>query len=162
MPDIDAISEDLRKDLEIDDTNLDGELLKHPAKYFYWGHIFARANRRAKKEKLKLKELEGMLAKNFRDNMATASPGTRVTEKMVTEFMFGHPDYLAQEKSVIDSEYMSDMLEVGKFAMYFRQQSLIELRKMSAEDRQYGDEIKAMRAEFDERVKRERGEDIPH
>lgn len=162
MPDIDAISEDLRKDLEIDDTNLDGELLKHPSKYFYWGHIFARANRRARKEKLKLKELEAMLAKNFRDNMATEAPGTRVTEKMVTEFMYGHPDYLAQEKAVIDGEYVAEMLEVGKFAMYFRQQSLIELRKMSAEDRQYGDEIKAMRAEFDERVKKERGEDIPH
>ena len=159
MPDqFDEISANLQKDLDIDDTNLDGELLKHPAKYFYWGHIFARAARKARKEKLRLKELEAFLSKEFRDKMATESPSTRVTEKMISEYLLGHPDYLDQEKKLIEAEYVSDMLEVGKFAMYFRQQSLIELRKMSAEERQYGSELEAMKSEFAERMKRERGE----
>jgi len=146
-----GIEADLAKELEIDETKLEEELIRQPSKFFYWGALWARASRLRRKSRLQMKEKEASLCKAFRERAAEETPGLRITEKMLNDYLYTHPEYLQAEKDLIDKEYMDDLLSIAKEAFKERHQTLLELRRTVVEERAYGSEIEAMRRELEER-----------
>jgi hypothetical protein len=143
------IEEDISGDLAINEGDLRNEMNAQPSKYFYYGSLWARASRMRRNQRLKLREVEASLCNNFRKEMAEGSPGTRVTEAMLNNFLYNHPTFLEHEQAAIQSEYMEEILAVAKEAFRERHQTLLELYKKAEEERLYGDSYDNMRKEFE-------------
>jgi len=143
------LEEEIQEDLDIDDTQLDQELSKQPSKYFYYGATWAKSSRLRRKERLRLRELEATLCNAFRAKMAETNPGTRVTEAMLNNYLYNHPDYLKQEQVAIQAEYGEELMSIVKEAFKQRSQSLLELFRSNKEAEYYGNEFTAMRKEFE-------------
>lgn len=142
----------IQEGLTIDDTKLTEELKGQPGLFFYYAAMSARASRARRKEKLRAKEAEAGLVKEFRQKMNKEQLGTRVTEKMVDEYLSEHPDYIAMNSRLIDLEYMEDMLTLARDAFKERHQVLIELSRTMSDEKVYGNEIAVMREEFEKRI----------
>ena len=146
-----TFEEQIQEDLVIDETSLRQELLDQPSHVFYWGSMWARASRARRKQKLDIEQLEAELSKDFREAMLKSEPGARVTEKMIREFLDGHPKYQKVQLQLIQASYMEDMFSVAKDAFKSKGQSLLELSKSEAEQKFYANEMKAMREEYETR-----------
>ncbi len=152
-----SIESEILEDLEIDETKLNEELQKQPGKFFYYTSQWARAARSRRRTKLNAAEREAVLAKEYREIIAKETPGQRVTERMLTDYLNNHPEYLKLQEDIIKSEYMEDVLEATRDSMRQRHQVLLELSRAAHEERIYGNDITSvagMRAEFEEREAR--------
>jgi hypothetical protein len=81
--------------------------------------------------------------------MVNTQPGVRVTEKMIEDFMYGHPVYKQQSDELIKTEYAEDMLSVAKDAMKERYGALTELMR-NQKDEQIMDTVAATEVMRDE------------
>jgi len=124
----------IQADLEINENEIGKELLEQPSKFFYWAVMWARAERARRRQRLATRELEARLTKEFRELMANTQPGVRVTEKMIEDFMYGHPVFKQQSDELIKTEYASDMLSVAKDAMKERYGALSELARTQKDE----------------------------
>jgi len=145
------VETEIQGELEIDSTDLSAELTRSPSKYFYWGTCFSLAAQKARMQKLRTEETEARLSKEYRKLMADEDPKTRVTEKMINEYLSEHPDYRAAKEEEIQAEYMSDMLNVAKDAFRQRGISLLELVKAQREDQFSLNEFKTFKTELEQR-----------
>lgn len=152
MPEQNAIELEIKEALEIDETDILNELRRHSAKYFYYGVLWARAAKQRRRLRLKLKELEARLANELRRQVTEGDPKARVTEAMKNDYLFNHPDYLAAEAEMIQGEYMEEVLDVARDGMKQRGMALNELSRQHRAEDVYGDEFKAMKTEYQERV----------
>lgn len=147
----------LASDIEIDDTDLGGEMARQPSRYFYWGSVWSRASAFAKKMKVALKETEARLANEFRAYIAQDKPGTRVTDSMIQSYLHTHEEWKVAEEAVRKAEYNADLLEVAREAFKQRHHSLQSLFRQKDESQMYGSEyanVKAMRDVFEDRERR--------
>ena len=152
----------LSEDIEIDSTDLHGELARQPSRYFYWGSTWARAEAFAKKMRVALKETEARIANNFRAMMAKENPTVRVTDSIVQGYLRTHDEVHAAEEAVRRAEYTADLLEVAREAFKQRHHSLQKLVMQKEESDIYGNEfqqVKAMRDVFEDRERRRAKED---
>jgi len=124
----------IQEDLGINPDDLAKELLDQPSRFFFWSVTWARAARARRRQRLATRELEARLTKEFRELMANTQPGVRVTEKMIDDFMYGHPVYKQQSDELIKTEYAEDMLSVAKDAMKERYGALTELMRNQKEE----------------------------
>jgi hypothetical protein len=124
----------IQDDLEINVDDLAKELLDQPSRFFYWSVTWARAARARRRQRLATRELEARLTKEFRELMANTQPGVRVTEKMIEDFLYGHPVYKQQSDEQIKTEYAEDMLSVAKDALKERYGALTELIRNQKEE----------------------------
>lgn len=147
---------EIKEAMEIDDSDILGELMRHSSKYFYYGVLWAKASKQKRKQRLKLKEAGARLANQLRAQAAEEDPKARVTEAMINNFLYNHPEYLQEESNLIQYEYMEEVLDIARDGMKQRGMALNELAKQARAEDMYGDEFKAMRKEFDGRV-----EDVP-
>ena len=152
MPEQNAIELEIKEALEIDETDILSELRRHSAKYFYYGVLWTRASKQRRRLRLKLKELEARLANELRRTISEADPKARVTEAMKTDYLYSHPDFLAAEQEMIQIEYMEEVLDVARDGMKQRGMALNELARQNRTENLYGEEFKAMKNEYNERV----------
>ena len=124
----------IQEDLDINQDDLAKELLDQPSRFFYWSVTWARAARARRRQRLSTRELEARLTKEFRELMAGTQPGVRVTEKMIEDYLYGHPVYKQQMDEQIKTEYAEDMLSVAKDAMKERYGALTELMRNQKEE----------------------------
>jgi len=143
---------EVKEALEIDETNILEELRRHSAKYFWWGATWARASKQRRRLRLKLKELEARLANELRRTINESDPKARVTEAMKNDYLYSHPDFLTAEQELIQAEYMEEVLDVARDGMKQRGQALQELARQNRTESIYGDEFRAMKNEYNERV----------
>jgi len=139
----------IQEDLGINQDDLAKELLDQPSRFFFWSVTWARAARARRRQRLATRELEARLTKEFRELMANTQPGVRVTEKMIEDFMYGHPVYKQQSDELIKTEYAEDMLSVAKDAMKERYGALTELMR-NQKDEQIMDTVAATEVMRDE------------
>jgi hypothetical protein len=152
----------LASDIEIDDTDLGGEMARQPSRYFYWGSAWSRATAFAKKMKVALKETEARLANAFRVEMTQQKPGTRVTDSLIQDYLHTHEEWKVAEEAVRRAEYNADLLDVAREALKQRHHSLQSLFKQNDESRLYGTEyqqVEAIRNVFEEREARRKKND---
>uniref|UniRef100_A0A6M3KDE4 Uncharacterized protein n=1 Tax=viral metagenome TaxID=1070528 RepID=A0A6M3KDE4_9ZZZZ len=147
-----SIELEIKEELDIDESDILSELRRHSAKYFYWGTMWARSSKQRRRLRLKLKELEARLANDLRREVTTADPKGRVTEAMKNDYLYSHPNFLAAEQELIQSEYMEEVLDVARDGMKQRGMALNELARQNRTETIYGDEFKAMKNEYNERV----------
>jgi hypothetical protein len=145
------IEDQITDQLEINPTEVMNELLEQPARFFYWGSLWARASRKKRGTKLALKEKEAKLTADFRINLAETDPTTRVTENMIKTYLGNHPDMTTLETTVIKDEFIEEELAVAKDAMKQRHQVLLEISRMQNEEKFYGNEYRNMRNELETR-----------
>lgn len=146
-----TVEETIQDDLEINDEKIVEELKNQPGLFFYYATMSARASRARRKAKLKAKESEAALVKDFRQRMNQEQPGVRVTERMIDEYLSAHPDYIAMNTRLIDLEYTEDMLTLARDAFKERHQALMEISRAISDERIYGNEIEHMRNQFEKR-----------
>lgn len=139
---------EIKESLQINDADLPTELKEHSTQMFYYGSMWARALRTERQQKLVVESLEAELSKEFRELMLETEPGTRVTEKMLKEFIAGHPKYVEAQQKLIQAGYIADTFNVAKTAFESRGRMLLELSRQSGDSRFYDNEFKAMREEF--------------
>ena len=147
----------LASDIEIDDTDLGGEMARQPSRYFYWGSTWAKAESYKRKMKVALREVEARLANEFRAYMAQQKPGVRITDSLVQSHLLTQQEWLEADKAVRAAEYNSDLLEVAREAFKQRHHSLQSLFRQKDESQMYGSEyanVKAMRDVFEDRERR--------
>ncbi len=145
------IEDTIKDQLEINPTEVLNELLEQPARYFYWGSLWARASRKKRVTKLSLKEAEASLTATFRIKLAEEEPNVRVTENMIKTFLGNHPNMTALETALIKDEFIEEELSVAKDAMKQRHQVLLEIARMQNEEKFYGNEYRNMRNELEVR-----------
>lgn len=164
-----SIDVEVQEELEIDDTKLNEEMIRQPSKFYYWAANWARAARSKRKQRIKVRETESTLSADFRKKMTGDSPGTRVTEKMIEDYLYAHPTYKEELINLVDKEHAEDVFSNVKDAFKERHQVLLELSRTAKDEQLYGDELKAMKQEFDAREAKKIGkrgrkqvqEDVP-
>jgi hypothetical protein len=137
---------EIKEAIEIDGTNIVEELRRHSAKYFYYGVLWARAAKQQRKLHIKTKSMEAELMKTAR----VENP--KLSAEMKNEYLYGHPDYLQAQQDEIQGTYMEEVLNVATQALKQRGMALQELARQNRTEEFYGDEFKAMKAEYSERV----------
>ena len=142
------VENEIQKELEIDESNIVNELIRHPSKFFYWATTWALASRKSRKIRLKRREVEARLSKEYRIVMREDDPKFRVTEKILDDYLAEHSDYKAACEEEIQAEYMADMLGVAKEAFKVRSQALVELSRSMVEEKFYGNELKSFETEL--------------
>lgn len=149
---------DIKESLQINDTDLATELKEQATQMFYYGSMWARALRAERQQKLIVESLEASLSKEFRELMLTTDPGTRVTEKMLKEFIAGHPKYIESQQKLIQAGYIADTFNVAKTAFESRGRMLLELSRQLGDSKFYDAEYTNMKNEFERREeKKSRG-----
>lgn len=143
-----ATEERLKLDLAINDEDLPNELREQATKFFYWGSLWARALRAERQQKLKVEETEAELSKQFRQFMLESEPGTRITERMLNEYVSNHPQYIEEQGKYVKLEYVADMFNVARIAFESRGRMLIELAKRSDANRFFENEATNLSNEF--------------
>lgn len=120
-------SEELLREIDINEDDIDLEMSRQPAKFCYWGARYARAARTHSREKLALRELAAQIGKSYRTKMKEVDPQTRVTNDMVSTFVVNTPEYQKQERVVIEAEYQENFLNVAREAFRQRAQMILQL-----------------------------------
>jgi hypothetical protein len=143
------IEEQIREELDINQADIIRELTNQPAKFFYWGALWAAACRAKRKQRLARQVVEAEYTNSFRAQMAVDKPTERVTENMIKNYLNGHPDIQEAEAELIKKEYIEEMLSVAKDAMKERHQALLEIVRRINEEAFYGGEYAAMRKELE-------------
>lgn len=139
---------EVKESLQINDADLPTELKEQSVQMFYYGSMWARALRAERQQKLIVESLEADLSKEFRTLMLETEPGTRVTEKMLKEFIAGHPKYVESQQKLIQAGYIADTFNVAKTAFESRGRMLLELSRQSGDSKFYAAEYANMREEF--------------
>lgn len=124
----------INEDLAINDDDLEREFQRQASKFAYYGALYARASKKHAREKLKLKELEATLSRDYRNFMKENEPKTRITESMVTTFMVTTDDWKEQSGKVIQAAHEEDLLGVAKEGFRQRAQMLIQLAKLKTDE----------------------------
>jgi hypothetical protein len=145
------IEGDLKKELEINDADIATELREQSTKFFFYGTLWARALRAERQQKLIVESLEASLSKEFRELMLRTEPGTRVTEKMLKEYISGAPLYQEAQQKLINAGYSADLFNVAKTAFESRGRMLLELSRQTGENKFYDREFLNMKDEFERR-----------
>ena len=140
---------EIQTDLEINEDNLPEELVNQSSDMFYWGSMWARAAKARRKSKLELDILDASLSKEFREIMLKTNPEVRVTERMLNEYLNGHPKMQEGHQKFINASYLEDMFGVANTAFKQRGQVLLELAKSNAENKFYENELRTMREDFE-------------
>jgi len=143
--------EKLKDELAINDADLNIELKEQSTRFFYWGTLWAKALRAERQQKLLVEQIEAELSKDFRQKMLETDPALRITEKMLREFINGHPKYQEEQKVLIDKGYYADILSVAKTAFESRGRMLLEMSRQIGENKFYEREFINMKAEFERR-----------
>lgn len=142
------IENQIQQELEIDEKDISSELGRQPSKFYYWATTWALASRKARKIRLKRREVEAKLSKEYRLLMKEDDPKFRVTEKILDDYLAEHSEYKAACEEEIQAEYMADMLGVAKEAFKVRSQALVELSRSMVEEKFYGNELKSFETEL--------------
>lgn len=153
------VEKEIQEELTIDETKLAEELQRQPSRFFYWAVSWALALRKSRLGKLKLERLEAQVSAAYRKDMVTTGMKPReVTIKMVDDYCTEHPDVKSARESVVEDEYLTDMLEIAKVAFRQRADALRELYKNNSEQEYLTEHgMEAMNAEVD----RKRGRKQP-
>lgn len=121
------ITEELLREVDINEADIDLEMQRQPAKFCFWGARYSRAARNHSRSKLALKELAARIGKDYRIKMREEEPQTRVTNDMVSTFVVNIPEYQAQERAVIEAEYQENFFNVAREAFRQRAQMILQL-----------------------------------
>jgi len=151
------LPEIIRKDLDINEDDLDLEVQRQPSKYAYWGAQYARVARRAARQKLALKTLEAKIGRDFRNYMKKHEPQTRVTEGMVSTFVLLNEEHQTQSQRVIEAEYEENILTVARDAFRQRAQMLLQLARLKMDELIQSD-FKINKRELEQRAQQLGGE----
>jgi hypothetical protein len=146
MPDGVDLTLEIKEALEIDNTNILEELRRHSAKYFYYGVLWARAARNQRRVHRALRALEAELMKEAR------AENPKLSAEMKAEYLNLHPRYQEAFQEENQATYMEEVLGIARDSMKQRGMALQELARHHREETIYGDEFKAMKNEYDERV----------
>lgn len=144
-----SVELDVQNGLIIHDEDLGKELQEQATKQFYWGAMWARSMRAERTQRLTVETLEAELCKEFRIKMFKENPKERITEKMLKEYIAGHPSYQEEQSKLIQLGMVADMFNVAKGAFESRGRMILELSKRTAENKFYEGQYRAMREEFD-------------
>lgn len=152
------VEDQIREELEIDETKLGEELQNQPAQFFYWAVSWALSQRKSRMSKLRLERLEAQVAAAYRKEMVDGGVKPReVTIKMVEDYCSNHQEIRAAREAVVQDEYFTDMLEVAKVAFRQRADALRELYKQNIEQEYYQTHgMDAMQADMDKKRGRKR------
>ncbi len=142
------VEEEIQEALSINTDNLVEELKEQPSIYFFWSASWALAARKRRLEKMRLKEVEAKLGREYKDVLRAEDPKVRVSERMLDDYLAEKPEYQEAVKLFTQSEYIESMLEVAKDGFKQRSQMLNELSRSHSEDRVYGNEYQVMEAEL--------------
>jgi hypothetical protein len=137
------------QELEIDETRLEAEIARQPSKFHFYGSLWARASKKVRKEKLRVRALEASLCKSYRSKMLTEDPKLRLTERVLDDYLSEEPSWVEAKRRLIELEYMETMLELAKDGFRQRHQALIELHKTRGEEKYYGNVFENMTREFE-------------
>lgn len=143
------VENEIKEELKIDDANVPGELKEHATRFYYYGSMWARALKAERHQRLFIDALEASLAKEFREMMLKDEPGTRITEKMLKEFVSNHPKFIEESRKLIHLEYVADIFNTARMAFESRGRMLLELSKQTNETKFYNHEYENMRREFE-------------
>ncbi len=152
------INDEIKETLQINDADLNSELKEQSVHLFYYGSTWAKALRAERQQKLIVESLEAELSKEFRELMLQTDPGVRVTEKMLKEFIAGHPKYAEAQQKLIHLGFIADTFNVAKMAFESRGRMLLELYRQSGDSRFYAAEYENMKNEIElKETKKTRG-----
>lgn len=145
------LTEEIKQDLAIND--LEKDLVRQASKFFYWATLKAKAAERARKERLALDELKARLGREYRDT----NQGTRVTERMLDDYLDEHEDIKKAKSLLIQAQYVDEMLETAVEAFRERHYAMIELLKVRESEKMMQNEFDAMKKDFEKREAQKRG-----
>jgi hypothetical protein len=142
------VETEIKEELTINDADLETELKEQSIKFFFRGSQWAKAIRGERQQKLLVEQTEAELSKEFRELRFKTDPTTRITEKMLKEFINGHPKYKEAQQKLIQLGYVADLLNVVKSAFESRGRMLLEMARSVGENKFYEKEFHNMEAEF--------------
>ena len=88
---------DYNKDIEIDENDLEGEWLVHPAIVMYYNKAFADAQYNRDKLKIKLDQESAKLDSDVRKNWKDLNFDSKPTENAIRSYILLHPNYRKAE-----------------------------------------------------------------
>ena len=136
------------EDIKIDTTNLFEEFADHPAKYAYYGSLYAIMSKKLADVKRELKEQYARVDQEKRQDALTSKSngGIKFTETMIDNMVITDPRYVAKAKEESSIALHVNLLEIQKEAMKQRKDMLIQLgadnRQSTYDPRVYRDNVK--------------------
>lgn len=152
------LEEQISKDLEIDDTNIDGELKRQPGRFFYWASLKAKAAQRVRQERASLDTMRAETGKKFKEAMAVEDPKLRVTERLLDDYLDINEDVAKRKASLISAQFNEDILDVAVDAFRQKHYALVEISKSKETERIAQNEFNLMKKDFEAREAKKRRE----
>lgn len=146
----------IKEELDVDDTNLAGELKRQAGKYFYWATLKSKMSSKARTLKTNLEAMKAQKSKKIRDDMAEIDPKVRVTERMLDDAIELDPDIQKIKDTLINAQYGEEILEAAVDAFRQRHYAIIELVRSKESERMIQNEYELMKKDFEERELRKR------
>ena len=140
--DIGALEKRILKELEINESKLNGELKNEPLKFFYWGHLWAKAFRAKSGAKLRLDMIQAKLSNEYRQRMREINPRERPLVTMVESYVGEQAEYNSARSDLIHAEYAENVFAVAKEAFQQRHSILVEVSKGGMGDYPSGSDTK--------------------
>lgn len=107
-----VLPEEIRKDMQINELNLLDAILKQPALYAYYAHIYCEKMKASSNAKVSLCALEGQINEMY---MAEAESGKKLTDKDKEKRLKNEPKWkmakMTLDRAEAEEEYYRNLLE---------------------------------------------------
>jgi len=152
-----STEQEIRDALSINEDDIANDLIDQPALYYYYACGWAIAAKQRRLSKIRLKEIEAELGREYKELVRSEDSKARVTERMLDDYLAEHPIYKESLTNLIQAEYKEAIFEVAKDAFKERYGVLIELSKSRGEEKFYANELSVMKKEMERRDKKVQG-----
>lgn len=120
----------IQHDVAIDETRLSNELKEQSSKFAYWAASSAIKTQEYLAKKREASEIEAQVSRDVEKRLhkqKSMDPKTRITDKVIKDYVLLDPDYQDIQREMIDLGLESDILAGAKEAFRIRAQALLEM-----------------------------------
>lgn len=145
-----VLPEEVRKDMQINELNLQDSIIKQPSLYAYYAHIYCEKMKVSSNAKVALLALEGQINEQY---MAEAEAGKKLTDKDKEKRLKNEPKWkMAKtllDKAEAEEEYYRNLLE----ALRQKRDMLYQLALRQRDEIKSSFSISSPEAEFENKSK---------
>ena len=127
-------SDELKKDIAIDQTSLDSNMQQHASLYVHYATQAVRARRQWERWKAAFEILESQLDGKHRESLKES--GAKVTEAQIRAAMVQDPQWKKCSAMVIEAQQIFRLAEIGERSFEQRKDMLLQLARDAARERE--------------------------
>lgn len=125
----------MKRDVQIDPTDLDNMMIRHPSLYVHYAAQTVRAKKQYDKYKNMMGIVEAKLDKKYRDAL-TEGGVKKTTENAIRNAILSDRSYIAMQEKVLDAQEIYRLCEVAESAFVQRKDLILEIARDRRKERE--------------------------